>query len=172
MHKKRAAARCDCTSAAAFCFWGAYKKICANQLFIFIKSVPCKGDTTRGKRKLKQGQKTAFPFPLMVSPLHTSSLNPYSLPFFIPPHFACRRRPNPFHLFVPFSIAMFTSFSFTPFLYLPLFGKLESEFIRVSFTLCYRFLQVISSICCSFCLALPSVDFLNPLPLYLSVLTF
>ena len=53
-------------------------------LFIFIKSVPCKGDTTRGKRKLKLGQKTAFPFPLMVSPLQTSSLNPYSLPFFIP----------------------------------------------------------------------------------------
>ena len=40
----------------------------SNTLFIFIKSVPCKGDTTRGKRKLKQGQKTAFPFPLMVSP--------------------------------------------------------------------------------------------------------
>ena len=32
-----------------------------------ILSVPCKGDTTRGKGKLKQGQKTAFPFPLMVS---------------------------------------------------------------------------------------------------------
>ena len=39
-----------------------------NTLFIFMKSVPCKGDTTRWKGKLKQGQKTAFPFPLMVSP--------------------------------------------------------------------------------------------------------
>ena len=57
--------------------------------------------------KLKQGQKTAFPFPLMVSPLHSSSLNPYSLPFFIPLCFSCRQRPNPFHLFAPFSIAMF-----------------------------------------------------------------
>ncbi len=43
--------------------------------------------------KLKQGQKTAFPFPLMVSPwlckrqALISSLNPYSLPFFIPPTF-------------------------------------------------------------------------------------
>ena len=87
-----------------------------------ILSVPCKGDTTRGKRKLKQGQKTAFPFPLMVSPLQTSSLNPYSLPFFIPLHFACRRRPNSFHLFALFSIAMFTGFNFTPFFYLLFFG--------------------------------------------------
>ena len=78
-------------------------------------SVPCKGDTTRWKGKLKQGQKTAFPFPLMVSPLQTSSLNPYSLPFFIPLHFACRRRPNPIHLFVPFSIAMFSGWGFNPF---------------------------------------------------------
>ena len=96
----------------------------SNTLFIFIKSVPCKGDTTRGKRKLKQGQKTAFPFPLMVSPLHTSSLNPYSLPFFIPLHFACRRRPNTVHLFALFSIAMFSdlaslrSFIWSSFVYL------------------------------------------------------
>ena len=93
-----------------------------NTLFIFIKSVPCKGDTTRGKRKLKLGQKTAFPFPLMVSPLHSSSLHPYSLPFFIPLHFACRRRPNPIHLFVPFSIAMFSGLGFNPFFYLRFFG--------------------------------------------------
>ena len=91
-------------------------------LFIFTKSVPCKGDTTRWKGKLKQGQKTAFPFPLMVSPLHTSSLNPYSLPFFIPLCFACRRRPNPIHLFVPFSIAMFSGFGFNPFFYLAISG--------------------------------------------------
>ena len=82
--------------------------------------------------KLKQGQKTAFPFPLMVSPLQTSSLNPYSLPFFIPLHFACRRRPNPVHLFAHFSIAMFTGFNFTPFFYLYLFGYLVSKFIRMS----------------------------------------
>ena len=99
-----------------------------NTLFIFIKSVPCKGDTTRGKRKLKQGQKTAFPFPLMVSPwlckrqALISSLHPYSLPFFIPLHFACRRRPNPIHLFVPFSIAMFSGLGFNPFFYLRFFG--------------------------------------------------
>ena len=85
--------------------------------------------------KLKQGQKTAFPFPLMVSPLHSSSLHPYSLPFFIPLHFACRRRPNPFHLFAHFSIAMFTGFNFTPFFYLKLFGKLVSKFIRMSLCL-------------------------------------
>ena len=72
--------------------------------------------------KLKQGQKTAFPFPLMVSPLHTSSLNPYSLPFFIPLHFACRRRLNPIHLFVLFSIAMFSGLGFNPFFYLRFFG--------------------------------------------------
>ena len=72
--------------------------------------------------KLKQGQKTAFPFPLMVSPLHSSSLNPYSLPFFIPLHFACRWRPNPVHLFALFSIAMFTGLGFTPFLYLLFLG--------------------------------------------------
>ena len=71
--------------------------------------------------KLKPGQKTAFPFPLMVSPwlckrqANISSLNPYSLPFFIPLHFACRRRPNPIHLFVPFSIAMFSGWGFNPF---------------------------------------------------------
>ena len=85
--------------------------------------------------KLKLGQKTAFPFPPMVSPLHTSSLNPYFLPFFIPLHFTCRRRPNPFHLFAHFSIAMFTGFNFTPFFYLRLFGKLVSKFIRMSLCL-------------------------------------
>ena len=85
--------------------------------------------------KLKLGQKTAFPFPLMVSPLHTSSLNPHSLPFFIPLHFTCRWRPNPFHLFAHFSIAMFTGFNFTPFFYLKLFGKLVSKFIRMSLCL-------------------------------------
>ena len=79
--------------------------------------------------KLKQGQKTAFPFPLMVSPLHTSSLNPYSLPFFIPQHFACRRRPNPVHLFAPVSIAMFSGLGFNPFFYLLFFGKFKSDFI-------------------------------------------
>ena len=94
----------------------------SNSLFIFIKSIPCKGDTTRGKRKLKQGQKTAFPFPLMVSPLHSSSLHPYSLPFFIPLHFACRRRPNPVHLFALFSIAMFAGLGFVPFFYLLFLG--------------------------------------------------
>ena len=61
-----------------------------------------------------------------------SSLNPYSLPFFIPLHFTCRQRPNPIHLFVPFSIAMFTGLGFTPFFYLRLFGKLVSKFIRMS----------------------------------------
>ena len=91
--------------------------------------------------KLKQGQKTAFPFPLMVSPwlckrqALISSLNPYSLPFFIPLHFTCRRRPNPFHLFAHFSIAMFTGFNFTPFFYLRHFGKSVSKFIRMSLCL-------------------------------------
>ena len=47
-----------------------------------------------------------------------SSLHPYSLPFFIPLHFACRQRPNPVHLFAHFSIAM----GFTPFFYLLFFG--------------------------------------------------
>ena len=126
----------------------------SNSLFIFIKSVPCKGDTTRGKRKLKQGQKTAFPFPLMVSPLRTSSLNPYSLPFFTPLHFACRRRPNPIHLFVLFSIAMFTGWGFTPFFYLHFFGYLVSKFIKVFSTLNYQLLKMILSICCLFCLPL------------------
>ena len=111
----------------------------SNTLFIFIKSVPCKGDTTRGKRKLKQGQKTAFPFPLMVSPLHTSSLNPYSLPFFIPLHFACRRRPNPIHLFVLFSIAMFKGLGFTQFLYLLFFSLFGGNFIRCPFSCVIRF---------------------------------
>ena len=109
----------------------ATKSVRTNSPFIFIKSVPSKGDTTRGKRKLKQGQKTAFPFPLMVSPLHSSSLNPYSLPFFIPLHFACRRRPNSFHLFALFSIAMFTGFNFTPFFYLLFFCKSVSKFMRM-----------------------------------------
>ena len=90
----------------------------------------------------------------MVSPLHSSSLNPYSLPFFIPLHFACRRRPNPFYLFVPFSIAMFSGLDFTPFFYLLFFGLFGGNFIRMSFTLCYRILRVISSICCLFCLTL------------------
>ena len=97
-------------------------------------SVPCKGDTTRWKGKLKQGQKTAFPFPLMVSPLQTSSLNPYSLPFFIPLHFACRRRPNPIHLFVLFSIAMFKGLGFTQFLYLLFFSLFVGNFIRCPFS--------------------------------------
>ena len=64
-----------------------------------------------------------------------SSLNPYSLPFFIPLHFTCRRRPNPFHLFAHFSIAMFTGFNFTPFFYLRHFGKSVSKFIRMSLCL-------------------------------------
>ena len=97
--------------------------------------------------KLKQGQKTAFPFPLMVSPLHSSSLNPYSLPFFIPLHFACRWRPNLFYLFVPFSIAMFSGLGFNPFFYLLFFGLFGGNFIRVSFFLCYRILRVTSNIC-------------------------
>ena len=119
----------------------------AHGLILFVRT-ECKGDTTRGKGKLKPGQKTAFPFPLMVSPLHTSSLNPYSLPFFIPLRFACRRRPNSVHLFVPFSIAMFTGFNFTPFFYLGFFCLFESKFIRMSFASCYRILCSISSICC------------------------
>ena len=114
---------------------------------------------------LKQGQKTAFPFPLMVSPwlckrqALISSLNPYSLPFFIPPHFACRRRQDPVHLFALFSIAMFTSFNFTLFFYLYFFGYLVSNFIKVFITLCYQILLVTSSICYLFCLALRD-DFL------------
>ena len=114
---------------------------------------------------LKQGQKTAFPFPLMVSPwlckrqALISSLNPYSLPFFIPPHFACRRRQHPVHLFALFSIAMFTSFNFTLFFYLYFFGYLVSNFIKVFITLCYQILLVTSSICYLFCLALRD-DFL------------
>ena len=87
--------------------------------------------------KLKQGQKTAFSFPPdgFSMPCKRqaliSSLNPYSLPFFIPLHFACRRRPNPFHLFALFSIAMFTGFNFTPFFYLLFFCKLVSKFMRM-----------------------------------------
>ena len=83
-----------------------------------------------------------------------SSLNPNSLPFFIPPHFACRRRPDPVHLFVPFSIAMFTGFNFTLFFYLEFFCLFESKFIRMSSPLYYRILCAISSICCLFCLTL------------------
>ena len=119
-----------------------------NYTFHFYKvRTECKGDTTRGKRKLKQGQKTAFPFPLMVSPLHSSSLHPYSLPFFILLHFACRRRPNPFHLFALFSIAMFTGLGFTPFLYLMFFGWFKSNLISMSFTFSHKLLMI-SSICC------------------------
>ena len=90
--------------------------------------------------KLKQGQKKEFPFPLMVSPwlckrqALISSLNPYSLPFFIPLHFACRRRPNPIHLFVPFSIAMFSGLGFKPFFYLLFFGLFGGNFIRCPFS--------------------------------------
>ena len=115
--------------------------------------------------KLKQGQKKASPFPLRVSPwlckrqALISSLNPHSLPLFIPIHFACRRRPDPIHLFVPFSIAMFTDFNFTQFFYLYFFGYLVSNFIKVFITLCYQILLVTSSICCLFCLALRD-DFL------------
>jgi len=107
---------------------------------------------------LKQGQKTAFPFSLRVSPwlckrqALISSLNPHSLPLFIPLHFACRRRHV--HLFVPFSIAMFTGFNFTLFFYLELFCLFESKFIRMSSPLYYRILCAISSICCLFCLTL------------------
>ena len=86
------------------------------------------------------GQKTAFPFPLMVSPLHTSSLNPYSLPFFIPLHFARRRRPNSVYLFALFSIAMLTGLGLAPFFYLKLFGYLVSKFIKVFSALNYRLL--------------------------------
>ena len=102
---------------------------------------------------LKQGQKTAFPFPLRVSPwlckrqALISSLNLHSLPFFIPLHFACRRRPDPIHLFVPFSIAMFTGLGFTQFFYLEFFCLFESKFIRMSSPLYYRILCAISSIC-------------------------
>ena len=97
--------------------------------------------------KLKPGQKTAFPFPLMVSPwlckrqANISSLNPYSLPFFIPIHFACRRRPNPIHLFAPFSIAMFTGWGFAPFFYLLFSCKLVSEFMQMFSTLYYQTLR-------------------------------
>ena len=110
--------------------------------------------------KLKQGQKMAFPFPLMVSPClekgkHSSlPWTPHSLPFFIPPHFACRRRQDHVHLFVPFSIAMFTGLGFTQFFYLYFFGYLVSNFIKVFITLCYQILLVTSSICCLFCLTL------------------
>ena len=109
---------------------------------------------------LKQGQKTAFPFSLRVSPwlckrqALISSLNPHSLPLFIPLHFACRRRQDRIHLFVPFSIAMFTGFNFTLFFYLELFCLFESKFIRMSSPLYYRILCAISSICCLFCLTL------------------
>ena len=132
----------------------------SNQLFIFIKSVPNAKETPPGGSinqrliKLKPGQKTAFPFPLMVSPwlckrqALISSLHPYSLPFFIPLHFACCRRPNPIHLFVPFSIAMFSGLGFNPFFYLLFFGLFGGNFIRVSFFLCYRILRVTSNICC------------------------
>ena len=44
---------------------------------------------------------------------------------------ACRRRPNPFHLFAPISIAMFSGLSFTPFFYLLFFGSFEGNFISV-----------------------------------------
>ena len=110
--------------------------------------------------KLKQGQKTAFPFPLMVSPClekgkHSSlPWTPIPYRFLFPPHFACRRRPDPVHLFVPFSIAMFTGFNFTQFFYLYFFGYLVSNFIKVFITLCYQILLVTSSICCLFCLTL------------------
>ena len=91
--------------------------------------------------KLKLGQKTAFPFPLMVSlwlykrQANISSLNPYSLPFFIPLHFACRRRPNPVHLFALFSIAMFTGLGLALFFYLLFFSKLVSKFVSMCIAL-------------------------------------
>ena len=108
------------------------------------KETPPGGSINQRLIKLKPGQKTAFPFPLMVSPwlckrqALISSLNPYSLPFFIPLHFACRRRPNLVHLFVPFSIAMFTSLGFTPFFYLLFFCKLVSKFMRMCIKLHYK----------------------------------
>ena len=91
--------------------------------------------------KLKPGQKTAFPFPLMVSP------------------WLCKRQAlisslNPYYLFVPFSIAMFSGLGFNPFFYLLFFGLFGGNFIRVSFFLCYRILRVTSNTCCLFCLAL------------------
>ena len=110
--------------------------------------------------KLKQGQKTAFPFPLMVSPwlckrqALISSLPPPFPTVFYPPHFACRRRPDPVHLFALFSIAIFTGLGFTQFFYLYFFGYWVSNFIKVFITLCYQILLVTSSICCLFCLTL------------------
>ena len=76
----------------------------------------------QGEEETKARAKNGVPLPLMVSPLHSSSLHPYSLPFFIPLHFACRRRPNPFRLFALFSIAMFMGLGFAPFFYLAFFS--------------------------------------------------
>ena len=114
----------------------------------------------QGEEETKARAKNGIPLPLdgFSMPCKRqaliSSLNPYSLPFFIPLHFACRRRPNPIHLFVPFSIAKFSGLGFIPFFYLYFFGYLVSNFIKVFITLCYQILLVTSSICCLFCLTL------------------
>ena len=91
----------------------------------------------QGEEETKARAKNGIPLPLdgFSMPCKRqaliSSLHPYSLPFFIPLYFACRRRPNPFHLFAPISIAMFSGLGFTPFFYLLFFGSLEGNFISV-----------------------------------------
>ena len=82
----------------------------------------------QGEEETKARAKNGIPLPLdgFSMPCKRqaliSSLNPYSLPFFIPPHFACRRRQDHVHLFVLFSIAMFTGLGLL-FVFLWLFGK-------------------------------------------------
>ena len=95
----------------------------------FIRPYRCKGDTTRGKRKLKQGQKTAFPVPLVgtycrfgtYSPWwflrafakgkHSLFLTPLFPSVFYPPTFCFTPCPNPVHLFALTYIATFTGFA-------------------------------------------------------------
>ena len=66
--------------------------------------------------KLKQGQKTAFPFPLMVSPCLCKRqallfLTPLFPSVFYPPTFCLPPCPNPVHLFALTYIATFTDFA-------------------------------------------------------------
>ena len=104
----------------------------------------------------------------MVSPLHTSSLNPYSLPFFIPLRFACRRRPNPIHLFVPFSIAMFSGLGFNSVLLFEALWLFSKQIYKNVFFLKLLFLQIrcqVSAVCfVNHCIGRPDGSALSGLP--------
>ena len=104
----------------------------------FIRPYRCKGDTTRGKRKLKQGQKTAFPFPLMVSPClekgKHSSLPYTPIPIrFLSPNILLAAVTEPRSSICTRFYSHVYGLCFTPFFYLWFLCQSESNFINVFF---------------------------------------